>query len=65
MPVAPTKSLAPGARVVIRDEESVTRSVRRASFGGDAVHVTGVSELVKGKNAIFLSELGEVCAPTD
>lgn len=52
--------LAPGARVVIRDEEWIVRSVKPASWGGDAVHVTGTSELVRGKSAIFLTELDEV-----
>ncbi len=52
--------LAPGARVVIRDEEWIVHSVKPASWGGDAVHVTGTSELVRNKSAIFLTELDEV-----
>ncbi|HYD49939.1 MAG TPA: DEAD/DEAH box helicase, partial [Terriglobales bacterium] len=53
----PPLALAPGARVVIRDEEWIVHSVKPASWGGSAVHVTGTSELVRGKPAIFLSEL--------
>lgn len=48
---------APGARVVVRDEEWIVRSVRRTDTGGYAVAVTGLSELVRNKPAIFLTEL--------
>lgn len=53
-------TLAPGARVEIRDEEWMVRSAKWRSPGGLHVHVTGVSELVRGKEAIFLSELDEI-----
>ena len=53
-------TFAPGARVEIRDEEWMVRSVKGATFGGRALHVVGVSELVRGKDAIFLTELDEV-----
>ena len=55
-----TKTFAPGARVEIRDEEWIVRSVHQATLGGTAVKVTGTSELVRGKEAIFLTELDEV-----
>ena len=51
---------APGARVVIRDEEWMVRRTTGAAFGGAAVHVTGLSELVRGKHKIFLTELDDV-----
>jgi superfamily II DNA or RNA helicase len=51
---------APGARVVIRDEEWIVRAVKPSSFGGSAVHVVGVSELVRGRERIFLSALDEI-----
>ncbi len=35
--------LAPGARVVVRDEEWIIRSVKSAAPGGRAVHVVGTS----------------------
>jgi hypothetical protein len=54
------RALAPGARGVIRDEEWIVRSVKPASWGGSAVHVIGTSELVRGKQAIFLTELDDV-----
>ena len=48
---------APGARLVVRDEEWIVRSVRATDTGGMAVAVTGLSELVRNKQAIFLNEL--------
>ena len=50
-------SLAPGARVLVRDEEWVVQRVERASTGGHVIHASGVSELVSGKAAIFLTGL--------
>lgn len=57
---SPTRTLATGARVVVRDEEWIVRSVKPASSGHFAVHVTGTSELVRGKDAIFLTELDAI-----
>lgn len=51
---------APGARVVIRDEEWIVRGTDSTSTGGVAVKVTGLSELVRGKDAIFLTELDDI-----
>jgi hypothetical protein len=51
---------APGAMVVVRDEEWLVRSVRPSSQDRFAVHVTGTSELVRGKDAIFLSDLDRI-----
>src|SRR5690606_20467972 len=49
-------TLAPGARVVIRDEEWM---VRRVDAAGDAsaVSVVGLSELVRNVEATFLTHL--------
>ena len=49
------QSIAPGARVVIRDCEWLVRRVDRTS-GGYALRVIGLSELVRDKEAIFLTE---------
>jgi len=49
--------IAPGARLVIRDAEWIVRRVDRTSTGGQALHVIGISELVKDKEAIFLDEI--------
>ena len=51
---------APGAIVVVRDEEWLVRSVRASSQDRFAVHVIGTSELVRGKDAIFLSDLDRI-----
>ena len=53
-------AIAPGARVQARDEEWIVRSVRRESASAEAVHVVGVSELVRGREAIFLTDLDAV-----
>lgn len=52
--------LAPGARVEIRDEEWVVRSVKPEASGGQAVEVSGVSELVRDRTAIFLDALDDI-----
>ncbi len=48
---------APGARVVVRDAEWLVRRVDRTSTGGQSLNVIGISELVKNKEAIFLTEI--------
>ena len=49
--------LAPGARVVIRDAEWVIRRVDRCQDGGYQLVCDGVSELVREREAIFLTTL--------
>lgn len=51
------KVLAPGARVIIRDAEWLVRGVDRTSTGGQALSVVGISEIVRDKEAIFLTEI--------
>lgn len=48
---------APGARVVIRDAEWIIRRVDTKSNSGYQLTCIGLSELVKDKEAIFLSDL--------
>ncbi len=48
--------IAPGARIEVRDAEWLVRKVDRTETGGQAIHVVGMSELVKDKEAIFLSD---------
>ena len=50
-------ALAPGARVVVRDAEWVVRRIDRAPDGGWRLVCDGVSELVRGREAIFLTTL--------
>ncbi|MCP4154525.1 MAG: DEAD/DEAH box helicase, partial [bacterium] len=48
--------IAPGARIVVRDAEWLVRRVDKTSTGGLQLSVTGLSELVKNRDAVFLSE---------
>ena len=49
--------LAPGTRVLIRDAEWVIRRIDRSPDGGYQLVCDGVSELVREREAIFLSTL--------
>lgn len=51
---------APGARVLIRDEEWLVKATLPTNTGGAAVRVIGLSELVRNHEAIFLTELDKV-----
>lgn len=57
-------SFAPGARVSIRDEEWLIRSIDRTSSGAAVLGVVGLSPLVEGKEARFIDaierESGEI-----
>jgi superfamily II DNA or RNA helicase len=57
--------LAPGARVFVRDAEWLIRRVDRTSTGGLAINVVGLSELVRNKEAIFLTEIEKAIAVLD
>ena len=46
-----------GARVVIRDAEWVIRRIDHTSDGGDQLTCDGISELVRGREAVFLTTL--------
>ena len=46
---------APGMRIVIRDAEWIVRRVDISSDGGQQLRCSGISELVREKDAIFLS----------
>lgn len=50
---------APGARVVIRDCEWIVRRADPSDDGGYILTVDGLSELVSGKSARFLTQLEE------
>ena len=57
--------LAPGTRVVIRDEEWLVRSVDPTSDTGSMLTCDGVSELVAGQTRLFLTKLEESVAVLD
>jgi len=48
---------APGMRLIIRDEEWLTRRVDATSDGGRALRVVGVSSLTRGQTRVFLTSL--------
>lgn len=50
-------AFAPGARVVIRDEEWLIRRVDPSTDGGWLLTCDGISELVRGRDVLFLTEL--------
>ena len=52
-----SEGLAPGARVVIRHEEWLIRRVDPSTDGGWLLTCDGISELVRGKSALFLTTL--------
>lgn len=52
-----TSTLAPGARVLIRDAEWIVKSRERTPTGGHSLRVVGVSEIVRHKEARFLTEI--------
>jgi ERCC4-related helicase len=57
MPQTSASPIAPGARVLIRDTEWLVRRVDKSSFGEKALTCVGVSELVRDKEAVFLTDL--------
>jgi superfamily II DNA or RNA helicase len=56
---APPTIPSPGSRVVIRDEEWLVLRTDPTSDGGFLLTCDGVSDLVRGRSALFLSELEE------
>jgi len=55
-----SQGFAPGARVRVRDEEWVVRLARATVANDIEVQVTGLSELVRGKQATFVTSLDTV-----
>ena len=53
------KTLAPGSRILVRDAEWLVRRVDRTSSGGQAIQAIGLSEIVRDRDSIFLSEIEE------
>ena len=61
-------AFAPGARILVRDAEWLVRRVDRTSTGGQSLNVVGISELVRDKDSIFLTEVEksiEILDPVD
>src|SRR5690554_975916 len=63
-----SQSYAPGVRVEIRDAEWRIKSMDRTSDGGELLTCEGLSELVRGRQATFLTKIEpniRVLAPED
>src|SRR5687768_4263626 len=52
--------IAPGAQVVVRDEEWLVRSVQQTRADGLMVKTIGTSELVRDQEATFFTALDDV-----
>ena len=55
-----TQAPAPGARAVIRDEEWIIQNADQCNLGGWQLSCMGVSETVRNRHALFLTELEDV-----
>ena len=51
---------APGMRAIIRDEEWMIKKIEINSLDNKSLYCTGVSSLVKDKEAIFLTDLERI-----
>jgi ERCC4-related helicase len=60
---ATESAIAPGARIVVRDAEWLVRRVDQSSTGGKALTCVGLSELVKDKEAVFLTKVEALREP--
>lgn len=51
------EELAPGLRILVRDEEWMIKKIDRNSFGNRTIYCTGISPLVRDKESVFLEDL--------
>ena len=51
---------APGMRVIIRDEEWMIKKAEKNTMGVYALLCTGISSLVKDRNAVFMADIDEI-----
>lgn len=52
--------LAPGMRLIIREEEWMVKKIELNSLNNNVIHCEGISSIVKGKKSIFLSDLEKI-----
>src|SRR5262249_43421604 len=60
MTIPRSASLAPGARILVRDEEWLVRAAKPGTPDGTMIKAVGVSELVQDMAATFFTELDGV-----
>lgn len=58
--IATAPAPAPGARVLIRDEEWIVRNVEQCDLGGHQLECIGVSETVRHRDGVFLTAIDVV-----
>jgi len=52
-----TSTLAPGTRIVVRQEEWLVKKIDRTRSGAQRISVTGLSPLVRGRDALFIDKI--------
>ena len=52
-----TQQLAPGLRVEVRDAEWRIKRIDHTTDGGQVIACEGLSELVRGRESLFLTKL--------
>src|SRR5699024_3020033 len=55
-----TPDIAPGAQIIVRDEQWLVRSVRPTERDGLRIEASGASELVRDQDAVFFTELDRI-----
>lgn len=55
-----TQAPAPGARALIRDEEWIIQNADQCTLGGWQLSCIGISETVRNRHALFLSQLEDI-----
>ena len=60
MTTSSLQDVAPGSRVLIRGEEWLVKRIDTNTLGNKALRCEGISPLVHGREAVFLSDLDEV-----
>lgn len=63
MPNESSATVAPGARVLVRDEEWLVRRVDRTESGAQLLTVTGISPLVRDREAKFVDSIESLDEP--
>jgi superfamily II DNA or RNA helicase len=58
-----TSTLAPGSRILVRDEEWLVRRVDRTQSGAQVLTVTGLSSLVRNREAKFIDTIEALDEP--
>ncbi|MCP5557691.1 MAG: DEAD/DEAH box helicase [Verrucomicrobiaceae bacterium] len=53
-----SRQIAPGSRIIVRDEEWLVRRIEKTSSGDDILAVVGLTELVKDREARFIKGKG-------